>query len=453
MFFIYNKGILTLKRGSEDIHGLKVGGNYYTFYNDELNLLKTLIEENCNAENKDRILKNKNYKKVDDFYLDKNDKILALEGNGNDVFEMTNKGLINYVVNRFIEIIKDKKGDKMETRYIAEITILDNEIFVESSTMPISHISVIEILNGNAMGGTTFTRGELSKLIDSLKCNCEITHMLVKNHENLLLVDDLITKRTPKGLQVIGVYRDKEWLECKDIGKALKKILKTNKPHMVNTCSNPNPRFRNPGYLGNNPRVYSPNQPYMDPNYHHFTQQQYLNPNFQQLNQRLNDDALGPKYYYLNLGEAELVLEQGYPIRNYLEIKEVIIKDRIHETGKEAKARVADIFHRYIDELEKEEEEINALISYIKDLLPKNEKVELLLGTGDGLNAVIQYENNEGINTIKIKSYGTETIVYTKPAEPMVFKTNSYYFKEKIINKIQKLVEEHNRKIENGKEF
>jgi len=118
MFFIYQDGALELIESSEDKHTLKVDDKYYVFYDEDLNLLKTLIEENCSTVNKNKILKDKSYKKVNSYYLDKNNITVALESVGNDVFDMRNKDAVNWIVKTFVEKFNNKyKNKKLNITY------------------------------------------------------------------------------------------------------------------------------------------------------------------------------------------------------------------------------------------------------------------------------------------------------------------------------------------------
>ena len=341
MVFFYNKGKLTLKNGSRDTHGLIIDGRHYVFYNEDLRLLKMLVEENCNSERKDEILRNKKYIKINDFYVDRSDKVLALDGNNGDVFNMMKKGEVNWVIKTFIEKLNEKYNSQ-------EPGI--------NYPHPASLLSYVPV-----------------------------------------------------------------------------------QPHM------------GPGYRRMNQHYTHPlafNQPYQQ-----LMHGQSMQQSFNDYNNHNNYNRTEPKYYYLNLGGVELVLEQGQFVKNYLDIREIKINNEIHEVDREAKARVADIFHRYVNELKREKEEIDNLINFIKGLLPKNEKVELLISTNSDLNIAIQYEDNEGIKNIKIKSYGEETIVYTRPSEHMVFRLNPYSNREEIIDKLIELVNTHNENIIINMEF
>ena len=349
MVFFYNKGELTLKNGSRDTHGLIIDGRHYVFYNEDLRLLKMLIEENCSSESKDEILRNKKYKKIDDFYVDESGKVLALDGNNGDVFNMMKKGEVNWVIKTFIEKLNYK-------------------------------------------------------------------------------------------------YNNQE----PDI----------NYPHPASLLTYvPVQPYMEPGYRRMNQHYTHPlafNQPYQQPMYRQPVQPRFNQPIQQEFNNHNNYNNYNrtkPKYYYLNLGDVELILEQGQYVKNHLDIREIKINDKIHEVDREAKARVADIFHRYINELEKEKEEIDILVNFIKGLLPKNEKVELLISTNSDLNIAIQYEDSEGIKNIKIKSYGEEALVYTKPSEYTVFRVNPYSNREEIMDKLTELVNTHNKQVEDSKEF
>jgi len=443
MFFIYERKNLKLYRGSDTIHAIKVDGKYHNFGVEDLETLKALVEENCNDINKSVVKINQNHK-IDEFYVDANNEVVAMDYKKDRVFDMRDKKAVNWVVRKFVEILENKKGDRMEHKYISEITILDGEVFIKYDEFPFSYILVVEIVNNKDTGGTILTKEELSGLINLVRSNCSLISEVGLSKEKYHVIKNLVVVKTSKGLSVRGVRVNNKDYICKNIAEVFINNLKA----MKNADLSMNTREFDPRFE-NNAFIVNANDRFRSEMYGRYPV--YTHPASMSYQPQIGTTT--SQNFYITMGDLEITLRPRTYAPNQLVVERIKKGNEINVEGKLAPSKFLTIFEKYVENIRREEEEIDALVNFINSILPKDEKVELLLSTKNGLNAAIQYENNEGINNIKIKSYGIETVVYTRLVEPTVFKINSYYFKEKIIKELSKLVEKHNKEVENSKEF